>query len=146
MRRKAMLALWLAPNAAFLLTILGVLAIYCEFVWPGNVYPGVLGSIVLIVGAYFLWQNSPAGIGLLAVGLAALLFLVETLWNTRFAAGIAGTILLSFGFCRLFTGSNRIGVSLAIPVCIVFGAISVFLAYGARRARQNKWSGVTRAE
>jgi membrane-bound ClpP family serine protease len=110
------------------------------------VYPGVLGSIVLIIGAYFLWLNAPTRIGLLLVGLATLLFLVETLWNTRFAAGIAGTTLLSFGVYRLFTGPSRIGLGLAIPVCIVFGAISVFLAYGARRARQNKWCDVTRAE
>jgi membrane-bound serine protease (ClpP class) len=141
-----MLALWLAPSTAFVLAILGVLAIYCEFVWPGKVYPGVLGSIVLIIGAYFLWLNAPTGIGLLLVGLAILLFLVETLWNTRFAAGIAGTTLLSFGVYRLFAGASRIGLGLAIPVCIVFGTISVFLAYGARRARQNKWSDVTRAE
>lgn len=141
-----MLALWLAPSTAFVLAILGLFAIYCEFVWPGKVYPGVLGSIALIVGAYFLWLNSPTGIGLLLVGVAALLFLVETLWNTRFTAGTAGTILLSLGFCRLFTGPNRIVPELAIPVCIVFGAISVFLAYSVRRARQNKWSDVTRAE
>ncbi len=141
-----MLALWLAPSTAFVLAILGVLAIYCEFVWPGKVYPAVLGSIILIIGAYFLWLNSPTGIGLLLVGLATLLFLVETFWNSRFLAGVAATILLSFGFCRLFTGANRIRASLAIPVCIVFGAISVFLAYGARRARQNKWSDISRTE
>lgn len=141
-----MVALWLAPSTAFVLAILGVLAIYCEFVWPGKVYPGVLGSIVLIIGAYFLWLNSPSRSGLVLIGLAVPLFLVETLWKTGFVAGIAGTALLSFGVCRLFTGPNRIGLGLAIPVCIVFGAISVFLAYGARRARQNKWSDVTRAE
>lgn len=141
-----MVALWLAPSSAFVLAILGVLAIYCEFVWPGKVYPGVLGSIVLIIGAYFLWLNSPSRSGLLLIGLAVPLFLVETLWKTAFVAGIAGTALLSFGVCRLFIGPSRIGLGLAIPVCIVFGAISVFLAYGARRARQNKWSDVTRAE
>jgi membrane-bound ClpP family serine protease len=110
------------------------------------VYPGVLGAVGLIIAAYFLWRSAPAGIGLLLIALAALLFLAEALWNTRFLAGIAGTTSLSFGFCRLFTGPNRISTALAIPVCIGFGAISVFLAYGARRARRNKWSDLTRAE
>lgn len=136
----------LGPNTAFILTICGVLTIYCEFVWPGRVYPGVLGSIALITGAYFLWRNSPSPAGFLLIGLAAALFLVEAFWPTAFVAGIAGTVSLSFGFCRLFPGPNRIAAGLAIPVCIVFGAISVFLAYGAKRARRNKWSDLTRAE
>ncbi|HZQ55943.1 MAG TPA: hypothetical protein VFB14_27360 [Bryobacteraceae bacterium] len=139
-------ALWLGPSAAFVLAILGVLAIYCEFVWPGKVYPGVLGSLALITGAYFLWRNSPTATGLALIGLAALLFLAEALCSTRLIAGVMAIILLGFGFCRLFTGLERIRAGLAIPVCLVFGAISVFLAYGARRARQNKWSDLTRAE
>ena len=139
-------ALWLAPSTAFALAILGVLAIYCEFVWPGKVYPGVLGSIALIIAAYFLWRNAPTPTGLLLIGVAALLFLAEAVWDSRFIAGAAATSSLSFGFCRLFRGANSIRAELAIPVCIVFGAISVFLAYGARRARQNKWSDVSRTE
>jgi len=30
----------------------------------------------------------------------------------------------------------------AIPVCAVFGAITMFLCYAARRARRNKWSDI----
>jgi membrane-bound serine protease (ClpP class) len=128
------------PNTAFLLLIFGVLSIYGEFLRPGRLVPGLLGSIMAITGAYWLWRNSPLPPGVLFIMLAVLLLIAEALWNARFIPGILGTISLLAGFLLLFPSERRIAPTLAIPVSIVFGGMTTFLAFEAKRARQNKRS------
>jgi membrane-bound serine protease (ClpP class) len=90
------------PNTAFLLLIFGVLSIYGEFLRPGRLVPGLLGSIMAITGAYWLWRNSPLVPGVLLIALAALLLTTEALWDAYFIPGILGTLTLLAGFWMLF--------------------------------------------
>jgi membrane-bound serine protease (ClpP class) len=126
------------PNTAFLLLIIGVLAIYGEFLRPGRLLPGLFGSIMAITGSYWLWRNSPLSPGILLIVLAVLLLIAEALWDTRFIPSILGTICLAGGFSLLFPFERRIAPTLAIPVTIVFGAVTTFLAFEIKRARRNK--------
>jgi membrane-bound serine protease (ClpP class) len=126
------------PNAAFLILIFGILSIYGEFMRPGRLLPGLLGSVMAITGAFWLWRNSPAILGVLLITFAVLLFIAEALWDTYFIAGILGTISLVPGFSLLFPPARRIAPSVAIPVSIVFGALTTLLAWEAKRARRNK--------
>lgn len=128
------------PNTAFLLLIIGVLSIYGEFLRPGRLVPGLLGSILTITGAYWLWRNSPVAPGVLFIGLAALFLIVEALWDAHFIPGILGTLLLLVGFYLLFPSERRIAPILIIPVCIVFGGVTTFLAFEAKKAGRNKRS------
>jgi membrane-bound serine protease (ClpP class) len=128
------------PNTAFLLLIFGVLSIYGEFLRPGRLVPGLLGSIMAITGAYWLWRNSPLAPGVLLIASAALLLTAEALWDAYFIPGILGTLTLLAGFWMLFPSERRIAPTLAIPVSIVFGSVTAFLAFEARKARQNKRS------
>lgn len=134
--------LLIGPIQAFLLFLLGILAIYCELIWPGRIWAGLLGCALTLTGAYFVWQNSPAVGGVVFLGAAAVLFLIEAFWRIYFLPGILGTASLTIGCCRLFPANTAIPPRLAIPVCVIFGAITVFLAYTAKRARQNKWSDI----
>jgi membrane-bound serine protease (ClpP class) len=135
--------MWLGPNTAFVLAIFGVLSIYCEFVWPGRVYPGLWGAVSLAAGVYFLVRNGPTATGVLLIALGAVLLILEALWKVDFVAGILGTMSIAAGFCRLFDGQHRIVPGLAIPLCIMLGSISILLAQGAKQARRNKWSDVS---
>lgn len=128
----------IVPNAAFVLAILGILFVFCEFIRPGSVIPGLVGGALLVTGSYFLYLHSPARSSLLLIAAAIVLFLAESIWNTRFAAGVLGTAALAAAFCRMYPEPPRIAPGLAIPVCSLFGAITTALAYIARRARQNK--------
>lgn len=132
-----------SPNTGFVLLIAGVLSIYRELLAPGRIFPGLAGSAMTAIGAYSLWTNSPSMFGVLLVCLAVVSFIIEVIWDTVVLAGIAGTGLLSAGFCKLFDSSPRIAPELAIPVCIIFGAVTIFLARAARQGRRNKWSDIT---
>lgn len=127
-------------NAAFTILIVGVLLIYAEFLRPGRLLPGLAGSITAVTGAYWLWRNSPVLPGVLGLLAATLLLIAEALWDAHFIPGILGTLSLSCGFSLLFPPERRIAPSLAIPISMVFGAITTFLAFEAKRARQNKRS------
>jgi membrane-bound serine protease (ClpP class) len=128
------------PNVAFLLLIAGLLAIYCEFLRPGRLVPGLLGLVMGSTGAYWLFWNSPTRAGGLLIILALLLLMAETAWDAYCIPGVLGTISLAAGFTLLFQPPRRIAPALSVPVSIIFGAITTFLASQARRARRNKWS------
>ena len=132
----------IGPNTAFVLALFGVLGIYCEFIWPGRIYPLLLGSSAFVGACYSLWRLSPSRISLVLIGAAIVLYLAELLWNTRFAATAAATGFLAAGFCDMFHSPPWIVPGFAIPVCCAFGAITGALCYYGRRSREKKWSDI----
>ena len=131
----------MGPNGAFLLLIFGLLAIYCEFIRPGTVIPGVLGAAAALAGAYFLFREPLQMTGLVLLAVAIILLIAEALTAPYFLLGTLGTIALTAGFGLLLPGSRRIAPTLAVPVSAVFGLITTLLASIAKRARRNKWAG-----
>lgn len=128
----------MTASAAFILLIFGLLGIYAEFVWPGRVIPGAAGCVLAVAAVYFLWRNSPTPMGVALLGIAAGLFVAEALWRLNFIAGVAAMTALAWGFCVLLPVPRRISPAVAIPGSTVFGALTMFLLWGAKRARQNK--------
>jgi|SRR5579875_2508593 len=131
------------PNTAFLLLILGMLAIYCEFIWPGRIVPGVLGSAAALAGAYFLFRHPLHLLGLIILAAGVVLLTTEALAGPYYIFGLLGTIALAAGFALLFPGPRRLTPALEIPVSACFGAVTTLLASLAKRARRNKRSDVT---
>ncbi len=125
-------------NTAFCLVIFGILGVYCEFIWPGRVWQGVLGAAAAVTGGYFLWRAAPTTFGLTALALAAVLFLLDAYLETRFVAGTLATLAMTYGFIELLSGPHGIDRRLAVPWCIVFGAVTAGLNWAARKARRNK--------
>jgi membrane-bound serine protease (ClpP class) len=128
----------LGPNVAFVVTILGLFAVYWELIQPGRIYPGTLGAAAILTGGYFLWRLGPTANGLKLLAAAGVLFIVEACWSTRGLAGLAATAALALGFWELFAGPRHIAAYLAIPLCLAFGAVTIWLSAGAKRARRNK--------
>lgn len=128
----------LGPNIAFVLTVLGLLAIYWELIRPGRIYPGTLGAAGMLVGAYFLWRLGPTAYGLKLLAAAGIFFVVEGCWNTGFLAGIAATATLAIGSWKLFAGPRHIAAYAAFPLSLAFGTATIWLSAGAKRARRNK--------
>jgi membrane-bound serine protease (ClpP class) len=132
----------MGPNTAFVLAIFGLFGIYYELISPGRIYPILLGGGALVTGCYFLWRLSPSAVSLALIAAAAALFVAEFFRNTYFVASALGTAFLAASACKMFHTPPWIVPGLAVPLCCVFGAVTSFLCYSARRSREKKWSDV----
>ncbi len=124
------------PNLAFSLLVLGALGLYWELHAPGMIVPGLLGSLLIVAGAYGLYQDTPSWYGVTLLAAALLLFAIELKYYTHMISGIAGAILLACGAVVLLEGGKRITPALAVSVSLAFGAITIFLGVLGMRARQ----------
>lgn len=130
----------MSPSSSFVLALLGIVGIYSEFIWPGRIWPSLLGAAALVCGSYFLWRHSPSLVGLLFIALALALFILESFYRTYFVAGAFATACLAVGACTLFGDGRSIKATIAIPTSAAFGALTTFLGWVAKRARLNKTS------
>jgi membrane-bound serine protease (ClpP class) len=129
------------PNIAFLLLVLGGLALMAEFNHPGAVVPGVTG-IVSILLALFALNLLPVRYASLALLLAAFaLFALEAKYATHGILGIGGIICMVFGALFLVDGpipEMRVHLWTALAVSIPIGIIAVFLTTIVLRARRGR--------
>lgn len=139
--KEEILGFLIDPNTAFLVLIVGALAIYFEFNHPGAVIPGVIG-IIFVVLAVFALNLLPlrfAGVALIIT--AFVLFALEAKFGTHGALGLGGTAVLILGALLLVDGpipQMRIKLLTAVAVSVPFGLITMFLVDIAVRARRNK--------
>src|SRR5437763_876796 len=139
--KEHILGFLMDPNIAFLILIIGALAIYAEFNTPGAIVPGVVG-LIFVVLALFALNLLPirfAAVALLLVSF--ILFGLEAKFNAHGALGIGGTVMMILGALLLVDGpipEMRIHLLTALAVSIPFGAITIFLVSIAVRARRNK--------
>lgn len=139
--RQRVLAMLMDPNIAFLLFILGALAIFAEFNHPGAVLPGVVGVIAILL-ALFALNLLPTRYAALALILTAFaLFALEAKFATHGVLGIGGIVCMIFGAIFLVDGpipEMRVRLATAIAVSIPIGVIAVFLTTLVLRARRNR--------
>jgi membrane-bound serine protease (ClpP class) len=88
------------PNTAIILMLVGVYGIAIEFMSPGAVAPGVIGTISLLLGLYGLnlLPIDYAGLGLMVLGIA---FLVAEAINPTVVLGLGGVTAFLFGAAML---------------------------------------------
>jgi membrane-bound serine protease (ClpP class) len=139
--KQRILSFIMDPNVAFVLLGIGVLAIYAEFNHPGAVVPGVVGLIFILL-AVFALNILPTNYAALVLILAAfVLFALEAKFQSHGVLGVGGIAALTIGGLLLVDGpvpAMRVHLSTALAVSIPLGAITVFLATIALRARLRK--------
>lgn len=117
--RNELLAVITNPNIAYILMLLGIYGLFFELANPGNILPGVIGGISLLLALYAL-QVLPvnyAGLGLMILGVC---FMVGELFMPSFGIlGVGGVIAFVTGSVILFDreGGN-IAVSLPLIVAV----------------------------
>jgi membrane-bound serine protease (ClpP class) len=100
--RTELLAIITNPNVAFILLLVGVYGLIFEFLSPGTIAPGLIGTISLVLALYalnFLPINY-AGAGLVLLG--AVLLLAEAHIGAFGAIGIAGIVAFVIGAIMMF--------------------------------------------
>lgn len=89
------------PNVAFILLMVGIYGLIFEFMSPGAVAPGVVGTICLLLGLYSLnlLPINYAGFALMLMGIA--LLTIEA-FNPTIVVGVGGVIAFVLGALMLF--------------------------------------------
>lgn len=89
------------PNVSLILMMIGIYGLIFELANPGNVLPGVIGTIALVLGLYSLHQLplDYAGLALLLLGIA---FMVAEAFTPTFGVlGVGGVVAFVFGAAML---------------------------------------------
>ena len=139
--RERIMAAIADPNIALILLVVGALGIYVEFSSPGLIAPGVLGSILVLMGLAALSVLPINWLGAALMLLAFTLFVLEVKFTSHGILGVGGAAAMILGAVMLIntpTEEMRIHWSTAIALALPFSAITVFLLSLAWKARQNK--------
>ncbi|WP_338828587.1 nodulation protein NfeD [Bradyrhizobium sp. 27S5] len=96
-----LLAVITDPNVAFILLMVGIYGLIFEFMSPGMVAPGVVGTICLLLGLYALnlLPTNYASFALMLVGIA--LLAIEA-FNPTVVIGAGGLVAFVLGALMLF--------------------------------------------
>ncbi len=129
------------PNIAFLLLIIGALALYAEFNHPGAVVPGTVGVIFILLAAFSFEVLPVRFAALILILLSFVLFALEAKFATHGALAIGGIATLTLGGLLLVDApipEMQVHLLTAMAVSIPFGVITVFLMSIALKAHKNK--------
>ena len=126
------------PNVALILLMVGVYGIIFEFVSPGAVAPGIVGTICLLIGLYALnlLPINYAGLGLMLVGIA--LLAIEA-FNPTVVIGLGGVVAFVLGAVMLIRVEAP-GYRLSWPVIGIVAAMFtgfVLVVLGSLRRARN---------
>jgi membrane-bound serine protease (ClpP class) len=145
--RQRFLTRIVEPDVFFLLLLAGVLGLYVEFTHPGMIAPGVIGSIALVL-ALFAMHLLPINLtGVLLIGLALGLFVLEAKYTSHGVLGIGGAIAMLLGALMLvrspLTGAG-VSVGVALGATVPFALITIVLMRLVLRSRT--WRPLTGIE
>ena len=90
------------PTIAYILLSLGTMGLFFELSNPGSLFPGTIGAICLLLGFYALGTLPVNWAGLLLMGLALLLFVVDLFAPTHGILTIGGLVAFLLGSLMLF--------------------------------------------
>lgn len=135
-----------APQVAYLLLMLGAIALLIEMTNPGLIVPGVAGGIAMLLGLYGLsvLPVNVVGALLIAVGLGLIVAEVfVTSYGLLAGAGIAAFVGGSLMLVDTPVPEFQIGLEVVVPVTIVLAGITLLLAIrGVKSRRLRQQSGV----
>lgn len=135
--RQQVLAVISHPQFALMLLSLGSLGLLIELYNPGLIFPGVIGAISLLLAFYSL-QTLPVNYaGLALIGLALLLFILETQVSSFGMLTVGGIVSMFLGSLMLIDSPEdylRIPISTIILVVGTTAAIFTFIIGAALRS------------
>jgi membrane-bound serine protease (ClpP class) len=129
------------PNIVFLLLSIGVQAILIELSSPGGWVAGFIGVVALALAAYGLGVLPVNLFGLIFLGTAFVLFVLELKAPTHGALTAAGIVSLIVGALVLFNSPitpefQRVSVPLVVVTSLITGGVFAAAMAFAIRAQQ----------
>jgi len=129
------------PNIAYILLMLGFYGLLFEFTHPGVAFPGIAGTISIIL-AFFGLQVLPtnyAGVALIILGI--ILFIAEIKVTSYGLLTLGGLVSLFFGSLILFASPYefmRVSLPIVLAFVVATMIIAVFLTTIAVRSQRRK--------
>lgn len=130
-KRQQFLNVITNPTIAYILMILGFYGLLFEFTHPGIGFPGIAGTIAIILGFYGLHTLPTNYAGVALIILAFILFVAEMQVQGFGLLALGGIISMVLGSVILIDSPYafmRISIKVIIPVVVATAAITTFLA------------------
>ncbi len=130
-KRQQFLNVITNPTIAYILMILGFYGLLFEFTHPGIGFPGIAGTIAIILGFYGLHTLPTNYAGVALIILAFILFIAEMQVQGFGLLALGGIISMVLGSVILIDSPYafmRISIKVIIPVVVATAAITTFLA------------------
>ena len=126
------------PTVAYILLTLGANAILYELSSPGGYVAGIVGVICLVLSFYALGVLPVNYAGLLFIGLAFILFIVDIKAPTHGALTVGGIVSLVAGGLVLFNSPlYRVSIAAVVGVATATGLFFAFAVAKAVKAQSN---------
>ncbi len=136
--RDNLLSMLANPSLAYILFMIGLAGIYFELTNPGAIFPGVVGGLCLIIALFAMSTLSVSVTGLLLIGLALLLFVLELKVASHGLLSIGGVVALFLGSFMLFN-TDDLGLGLSwkvmLPTLLLISGFFFAVAFLAGRAQ-----------
>ena len=139
--KQRILSYIMDPNVAFIILVIGLLALYMEFNHPGAVIPGTVGVVFILLAVFSLNLLPIRFAALVLIAGAFILFALEAKFASHGVLTIGGIALLVIGALLLVDApipEMRVRLATALAVSIPLGVITSFLVTLAVRAHRNK--------
>ena len=137
--RNTLLSLIDSPDRAWLGLMVGLVLIGRELAGPGRIVPGVLGAVVGVTSIWMMSSYRFSAAGVLLVGAAISLIVLQGFRRLWFVPGLAGATLIAAGARMLLAPPWSISWPSALCGSVVAG-IAACVWYVAVRARRTKLS------
>jgi membrane-bound serine protease (ClpP class) len=129
--------LW-RPEVMFVLMLIAIYGIIGELTTPGAILPGVAGAIALVLVLYMAAILPINVTGLILIGLAFALFVLDAFAPTHGVLTVGGIVAFLIGSLMLFDRDDplfRLSLAYIIPATIVTALFFVFVVAKGLRAQ-----------
>jgi membrane-bound serine protease (ClpP class) len=127
------------PEVMFFLMLIAIYGLIGEMTTPGAILPGVIGAIALVLALYMA-AILPVNIaGLMLIGLAVGLFVIDVFAPTHGVLTGGGIVAFLIGSLMLFNHRDplfRLSLAYIIPSVILTAAFFIFVAGKGLRAQR----------
>jgi len=139
--RQGFLNIIANPTLAYILMLLGFYGLLFEFTHPGIGFPGIAGTISIILGFYGLHTLPTSYAGLALIFLGIILFIAETQVASFGLLTLGGIVSMLLGSLMLIDSPYEVmhvSIKVILPFVLTTAGITVFLLSRVVRAHRRK--------
>ncbi len=134
---ERLLQVLINPNVAFILLTIGIQAILIELSSPGGWVAGFIGVLCLALAAYAMGVLPFNWLGLVLIGAAIVLFILDIKAPTHGVLTVTGTVTFIAGALILFNAPFSPYGQISLPLVIAVGILTaLFFAFVIAKALQ----------